>query len=126
MKNVAAKLLDFDWPNADTGRPMACNRFFMLGVVLLLFGIQFRMVESLVLNEKASQFIEKRIAARPKIVEPASTLPVAVDPVDDWWVSDLVPKPAKQPITVTPPKWLGWSLISVGAVMILTCPCFRS
>ncbi len=31
------------------------NRYFLLGVLLLLLGIQFRMVDSFVLNESATR-----------------------------------------------------------------------
>ena len=44
---------------------MSSQRLFMLGVVLLLLGIQFRLVNTFVLNEKASQFVEKRLGRSP-------------------------------------------------------------
>ena len=89
-----------------------CNKLLMIGIIVLLLGIQFRMVDSYVLTPKASEFVEKRL-------EKPSTTQIAT--YDTYWPFDG-PTPPK---TMTPPKWLGWSLISVGVVLILGCPRFR-
>ena len=104
---------------------MTCNRFFMFGIVLLLMGIHFRVVDSLVLNERTSHFVEKRIVSRKKAMDPLTSLPVSLDSTDEWWYGNGAGRPDARLMTVTPPNWLGWSLVSVGAVLILTCPCFR-
>jgi len=36
------------------------NQYFMVGVIVLLLGIQFRFVETAVLNERATQFLAER------------------------------------------------------------------
>ena len=83
------------------------NHYFAVGIILLLLGLQLRMVESYVLNEKTSQFIQKRIDKRNgrSNANPFSGLLT-------------IPTPTPQR-TIRPPRWLGWSLISVGAVLAL-------
>ena len=85
------------------------NQFFMAGLVVLLLGIQMRMVEVFVLNERATQFIAQRIA-QFKGNEVAST-------------GDLQTLFAAQaPVAkhrLEPPKWLGWAFVSVGSVLVL-------
>jgi hypothetical protein len=98
-----------------------CQRLFLIGIVLLGLGIQFRLVKSFELNERASQFVAQRIA---KPAAAATTTYVSYDPLDDWPASPA--PPAVTVRSITPPRWLGWSFISVGVVLILTCPCFRS
>jgi hypothetical protein len=85
------------------------NQIFMAGLVVLLLGVQMRMVEVFVLNERSTQFIAQRIQAL-KGNEVAST-------------SDLPTLFASQgPVArhrLEPPKWLGWVLVSVGSVLVL-------
>ena len=33
------------------------NQFFMIGVVVVLLGVQFRLIDSITLNEKTTQFL---------------------------------------------------------------------
>ena len=96
----------------------------MLGIVVLLLGVNFRLVDAFVLNESASKVFNERLAPKSQPVA-QETYAVSLDPVDDWWEQGSSPAPSAPRRTVRPPNWLGWSLISVGAVMILTCPCFR-
>ncbi len=97
------------------------QRLFLIGVILLFLGIQLRVVKSFELNDRASQFVSAKLAKTP----PATTTSyVSYDSYDDL----LAPKPnnaAPSIQTITPPRWLGWSFISVGTVLILTHPCFR-
>jgi hypothetical protein len=71
-------------------------------VVLLLIGIQVKMVDSYVLNSTASSRLlpksEKTLAAGYPFVQMAT---------------------AEQRKTITPPPWAGWLLISAGAVLTL-------
>lgn len=80
------------------------NRYFLLGVLFILLGVQFRMIDSFVLNESATR-------ALAKIGKETSV-------ADNSTVSNLMlqiyPKPQKR---VTPPRWLGLAFIAVGAVM---------
>ena len=82
------------------------NQYFMLGLILLLLGLQVRMVESYVLNEKTSRFVAERLSA--------------VASAGDGGSSSF--SPALGPTarrTVRPPVWLGYALMSVGAVLVL-------
>ena len=104
---------------------MVSGRLFFFGIVILLLGLHFRAVDTFVLNDKSSSFLEAKI---PKKSSPAPSEPDALlQSVDDWWAAAQTQTQAISPRfkTLTPPNWLGWSLISVGSVLILTCPCFR-
>jgi protein-S-isoprenylcysteine O-methyltransferase Ste14 len=85
------------------------NQFFMAGLIVFLLGIQLRMVEAFVLNERATQFLAQRIQQfKGNQVASTSDLPTlfaAQGPV------------AKK--RLEPPKWIGWAMVSVGSVLIL-------
>ena len=83
------------------------NQYFMGGVVLLLLGIQFRMVDTFVLNDKTKEFVVAKMAAQEDSEQAAPTENAA---------AFLGPLASGK---FQPPPWLGWSFISVGAVMIL-------
>ena len=84
------------------------NQFFMAGLVIFLLGIQLRMVDTFVLNERATQFVHQRVqqmkgnqvASAGGLQTVFSGAPVAKHRVE-------------------PPAWLGWALVSVGSVLIL-------
>ena len=84
------------------------QRILILGVILLFVGIQFRMVDSFVLTHKATTFLHENVhksgfrAADPYNFD---TLLLSAGPI------------AKK--TITPPRWAGWALLSVGAVLSL-------
>jgi hypothetical protein len=82
------------------------NQFFLIGLLLVLMGIQFRMVQSFVLNEKASQFLAQRLPQSQS------------SPYDQTrnYLAAQGPAPLRR---VEPPKWIGYSLLSVGAVLTL-------
>jgi hypothetical protein len=82
------------------------NQYFMLGLVLLLVGLQIRMVETYVLNEKASRFVAERLTA--SVADADGT----VRP----FMPALGPTPRR---TMRPPVWLGYATISIGAVLVL-------
>jgi hypothetical protein len=77
------------------------NQFLMFGVIVLLLGIQLRTFESFTLSEKATHFIATRMQDST-----AAATPIAA----------VAPLPRK---VLRPPPWLGWSMISVGSVLIL-------
>ena len=85
---------------------MTRNRVFLLGVLLILLGIQFRMVESFVLNEPAT-----RALARV-----TRNTPVASNDFMSTMMLQVHPKPTKR---VAPPRWLGLAMIAVGTVVAL-------
>ncbi len=74
----------------------------MTGVFLVLLGIQFRFVESITLNDKTTRFLAAHAGSAATSTS-ASLFPTST-----------VPRK-----TIEPPQWLGWALISVGAVCIL-------
>ena len=80
------------------------NQYFFLGILVLLIGVQVRNVSAYVLTPEATKFL-------------AETTGTANG--DNALVSlsnDLGGGPKK---TLQPPEWLGWCLMSVGAVLIL-------
>ena len=82
------------------------NQFFLIGVLLLFVGAQLRWVESYVLNDKATQFLHQRMqGANAPPSTPLQTAMISSAPVSRR--------------TITPPRWLGWSLMSIGSVLIL-------
>lgn len=84
------------------------NRYFMTGVLLILLGVQFRLVQSFVLTESATR----------SLIRFSKSAPVAAN--DSLSLNSLfvqaVPKPRKR---VEPPRWLGLAMIAVGAVFSL-------
>ncbi len=78
------------------------NQYFLAGLVVLFLGLQLRAVETYVLNEKASRFLAERIPALAS--------------ADDGLMPSAGPTARK---TVKPPAWIGYAVISVGAVLIL-------
>ena len=85
------------------------NQYLMAGLVVLMLGIQMRLVEAFVLNEHATQFLAQRMQ-QMKGQQYASA-------------SDFSTQLAAQsPIgkkSLAPPDWLGFSLVSVGSVLVL-------
>jgi protein-S-isoprenylcysteine O-methyltransferase Ste14 len=90
---------------------MDFNRYqcFMAGLVVFLLGIQLRMVEAFVLNERATQFLAQRMQEiKGNQVASAGDLPTLFA--------------AQSPLAkkrLEPPKWIGWAMVSVGSVLIL-------
>lgn len=81
------------------------NQYFLLGLIVLLLGVQVQKVESYVLNAKASHFLAERMKM------------MAGDGATD---TAFMPAAGPTPLrTVRPPIWLGYAFISVGAVLIL-------
>jgi hypothetical protein len=80
------------------------NQYFFIGIVLLLLGMQFRMVSSYTLTAEATRFLAERSQGS------------ASDGAILALTTDLGAGPQK---VIHPPEWLGWCLMSVGGVLIL-------
>ena len=81
--------------------------FFAVGLILVLLGVQLRAVETFVLNDKATQFVEKRMKSNA-IVSDGS--------YNASFYTMTGPAAGKQ---LTHPRWAGLALIAVGAVLLL-------
>ena len=81
------------------------NQWFLAGLVLLLLGLQFRMVDSVVLTPELTKFLADH-TSRP-VATASQTMGALMT------AEPLAPK------TVRPPEWVGWSLLSIGVVLIL-------
>jgi len=85
------------------------NQYFMAGLVIFLLGIQLRLVDGFVLNERTTQVLAQRMqrmrGQQVASANEATTLLASIPPGHKHRLS--------------PPKWLGWSLVSVGSVLIL-------
>jgi hypothetical protein len=79
------------------------NQYFMIGLVVLLLGLQLRTVETYVLNEKASKFVAERLT--PAVADGSAAFSSASIPT------------ARR--TLKPPTWAGYAVMSVGAVLVL-------
>ena len=82
------------------------NQWFLAGLLLLMLGIQFRLVDSFVLTPKATKVLAKQVG------HPAAGASDAAEAVSGKSAPLLK-------MNVRPPDWLGWSLVSFGAVLIL-------
>ena len=80
------------------------NRYFLAGILLILVGIQFRMVDSFVLNESATQALAR--------VTKSST--VADSTGFNSLMLSVMPGAKKR---VEPPRWLGLAMIAVGTIV---------
>ncbi len=81
------------------------NQWFMIGLVVLALGIQFRMVHSFVLNEKTTEILAKRL----KKAETVTTT----------FIPSFETAPPASRREIEPPRWLGFMMISAGAVLVL-------
>lgn len=83
------------------------NHYFTIGLILLFLGLQIRYVQSYTLTIESSQFLQKRFAkSQPEPQRSLTALVTASGP----------PVSRRQ---IEPPRWLGYSLLSIGAVLIL-------
>ena len=75
-----------------------------LGLVILAIGLQLHWVDSLVLTKESTRLLAQSVPQRP--VQSALREPLLA--------TNLVPNHV-----ITPPEWLGWALMSAGAVTVL-------
>jgi hypothetical protein len=85
------------------------NQIFLGGLVVLLLGIQLRLVDSYVLNERATQFLAQRMQQlqgnQPASAGDFSTMFAAQNPIGNK--------------RIDVPPWIGYSLLSIGGVLVL-------
>ncbi len=82
------------------------NQVFIVGVVLVLLGIEFRMMDSFVLTPRATKLLAQQTN------HPVATATNTLDALTGA-ETRLPPKVFK------PQEWVGWLMISVGSVLIL-------
>jgi hypothetical protein len=82
------------------------HRCFLFGVLLILLGVQFRMVESFVLTEQATRTLAKMSKDSPM---------ASNGDMNSFWLA-VHPHPTKK---VELPRWIGIAMICVGAVLTL-------
>lgn len=82
------------------------NQYFFAGLILLLMGLEFNLVDTFTLNAEFTQFLADRTSHPMASVSATTQTLFQSDspPVQKNW---------------HPPDWLGWSLISLGSVLIL-------
>jgi len=85
------------------------NQFMLIGLVLLLLGAQLRLIDTFVLNERSTRFLSQQKA---KVEQPnVWTFPASL--------TAKAPIPMIQRKKIRPPRWLGLTFISLGAVLVL-------
>lgn len=82
------------------------NQVFIVGVVLVLLGIEFRMMDSFVLTPRATKLLAQQTN------DPVATATNTLDTLTGA-ETKLPPK------VLRPQEWVGWLMISVGSVLIL-------
>jgi hypothetical protein len=82
------------------------NHYFLIGLVVLFLGIEFRLVDSMTLSPECTAYLAK------KTRHPAA----AVNTVAKAVTPDHRPILKK---SIKPPDWIGWCLLSVGSVLVL-------
>ncbi len=90
------------------------TRNLILGLIVLLAGLQFRAVETFVLTQEASRFLQQKLSSDSYLT---SDDPYAYRGRSfDSMLLNTGPVMEKR---LTPPRWLGWAMISFGAVLVL-------
>ena len=83
------------------------NQFLLIGLVLVLLGLQLRFVDTYVLNEQSTKFLARQ-AGRSDATS-MWALPVSLASGDG-----MAPR-----TKVRPPRWIAFAVLSVGGVLVL-------
>ncbi len=83
------------------------NQFFLIGMVVLLLGIQFRMVHAFVLTPHCTKVLAEKTGHR---------MAAAIESMDQSSNGEETVAPS-YPLEL--PDWVGYSFLSFGAVLIL-------
>ncbi|MEX2186808.1 MAG: hypothetical protein WD875_08445 [Pirellulales bacterium] len=86
------------------------NQYFLIGIVVVLLGIQLRMVDSYVLNAPTTKFVVEKFGSADKQAAVGAAT-VSLETLGGGGSAPLR--------SVAPPVWAGWAAISIGAVLIL-------
>jgi hypothetical protein len=89
-------------PDADA-MDLKRHHFLLIGLLALAIGTEFRLVENFTLNEPAARFLAQKLD-RVRAGSPQEMMISATG----------TPEPYR---VISPPRWIGWSLISIGAVL---------
>ena len=100
------------------------KRIFMIGAVILFAGFQLREVDSFVLNETVTKVINDQMAKTGDV----ASKPKEASVFDPHYIDAPEVKKAAMPSkrSIKPPRWLAYSFLSIGAVLMSACPLFRS
>jgi hypothetical protein len=79
--------------------------YFFIGLLVLFLGLQFRLVDGVVLNERTTNFLADQSGQSPVSVN---------NPLRRFMGEGPVPRK-----TVRPPQWLGWLMLSAGGVLVM-------
>lgn len=79
---------------------------FLVGVVLVLLGLELRYVDAFILTPKATKFLAEQ-ADHPVVIASATLQSVGAA------------EPQLPPKAIRPPEWASWFLLSFGAVLVL-------
>jgi hypothetical protein len=82
------------------------NQYFFAGLLLFLVGLEMNLVDSFILTPEFTQFLAER-TSHPIASVSATTQSIFqsdTPPIQKTWKT---------------PEWLGWSLMSLGSVLIL-------
>jgi hypothetical protein len=85
------------------------NQYFLIGLVIVFLGAELRMVDTFVLNDRATHFIHQRVQ-QMKGQQVASTSEIS---------TVLATQSPAVKRRINPPDWLGYSLLSVGSVLVI-------
>jgi hypothetical protein len=83
------------------------NHYLGIGMIVLLLGLQFRYVDSFQLTEDTTKFLAKRLKKETVVTQ---------NPLAAIFRQN---NPVAMKKTIRPPKWIGWSMISIGAVLVI-------
>jgi hypothetical protein len=85
------------------------SHFFLAGLVILFLGVEFRLVEKVTLTSEFTKFLAKQ-SDNGAVMNVAATAHSAAGPA----LEDMTFRKS-----VIPPDWVGWALVSLGAVLTL-------
>lgn len=86
------------------------NQFFFIGALVLLIGVQVRMVDTYVLTPQATKYLAERSGN--------ATFASAANSPGQFIAANAPATPLLRK-SIQPPEWLGWCVISIGAVFVL-------